>query len=142
MLTLTPDVDFDLDFVNAWIRDGTGSMTNNINKPFCRGVRYALISLQTYTIYTKYLLDRRSTFFQVNHNLLKMGALMYQIHMKLEVVLLFGFGFRLSYLESLLRSILDSYTKLDQSILKERKCFSMARENNRLNCRDNRLFVT
>jgi len=28
MLTLTPDVDFDLDFVNARIRDGTGIEAN------------------------------------------------------------------------------------------------------------------
>jgi len=42
-----------------------------------------------------------------------MGALMYQIHMKLEVVLLSGFGFNLSCLESLLRSVLEAYTKLD-----------------------------
>ena len=42
-----------------------------------------------------------------------MGALMYQIHMKPEVVLLSGFGFRLSCLESLLRSVLEAYTKLD-----------------------------
>jgi len=41
-----------------------GPMTNSINKPFCRGVRYALISLEIYTLYTKYLLDRRSTFFR------------------------------------------------------------------------------
>jgi len=39
---------------------------------------------------------------------LKMGALMYQIHMKLEVVLLSGFGFSLSYLESLSRKILEA----------------------------------
>jgi len=44
-----------------------------------------------------------------------MGALMYQIHMKPEVVLLsgFGFGFSLSCLEYLLRSVLEAYTKLD-----------------------------
>jgi len=29
MLTLTPDVDFDLDFVNARIRDGTINKCNN-----------------------------------------------------------------------------------------------------------------
>ena len=47
--------------------------------------------------------------------MLKMGALMYQIHMKPEAVLLFGFGFgfSLSCLESLLRSVLEVYTKLD-----------------------------
>ena len=67
---------------------------------------------------------------------------MYQIHMKPKVVLLSGFGFRLGCLESLLRSVLDSYTNLDQSVSKETKCFSMQRENNRLNCRDNRLIVT
>jgi len=67
---------------------------------------------------------------------------MFQIHMKPEVVMLSGFGFRLGCLESLLRSVLDSYRKLDQSVLKETKCFFMQRENNRLNCRDNRLFVT
>jgi len=38
---------------------------------------------------------------------------MYQIHMKPEAVLLYGYGFRLSCLESLLRSILEAYTKLD-----------------------------
>ena len=48
---------------------------------------------------------------------------MYQIHMKHEVVLLSGFGFRLSCLESLLKSVLDSFTKVDQSVLKETKCF-------------------
>ena len=74
--------------------------------------------------------------------MLKMGALMYQIHMKPEAVLLSGFGFRLGCLESLLRLVLDSYIKLDQSVLKETKCFSMQRENNRLNCQDNWLFVT
>jgi len=42
-----------------------------------------------------------------------MRALMYQIHMKPEAVLLSGFGFRLSYFESLLRSVLEAYTKLD-----------------------------
>ena len=67
---------------------------------------------------------------------------MYQIHMKPEVLLFSGFEFRLRCLESLLRSVLDSYTKLDQSVLKETKCFSMQRENNQLNCRDNWLFVT
>jgi len=36
--------------------------------------------------------------------MLKTGALMYQFHMKPEVVLLSGFGFRLGCLESLLRS--------------------------------------
>ena len=35
-----------------------------------------------------------------------MRALMYQIHMKPEVVLLSGFGFRLGFLEFLLRSVL------------------------------------
>jgi len=48
---------------------------------------------------------------------------MFQIHMKPEVVLLYGFGFRLGCLESLLRSVFHSYTKLDQSVLKETKCF-------------------
>jgi len=38
--------------------------------------------------------------------MLKMGALMYQIHMKPEVVLLSGFGFRLGCLESVLRSVI------------------------------------
>jgi len=55
-----------------------------------------------------------------------MKALMYQIHMKPETVLLSGFGFRLGCLESLLRSVLNSYTKLDQSVLKETKCFSFS----------------
>ena len=38
---------------------------------------------------------------------------MYQIHMKPEVVLLSGFVFSLSCLESLLRSVLEAYTNLD-----------------------------
>jgi len=42
-----------------------------------------------------------------------MGALMYQIHMKPEAVLLSGFGFKLGCLESLLRAVLEAYTKLD-----------------------------
>ena len=33
MLTLTPGVDFDLDFVNARIRDGTGPKPNKGSKP-------------------------------------------------------------------------------------------------------------
>jgi len=55
--------------------------------------------------------------------LLKMRALMYQIHMKPKAVLLFGFGFRLSYLESLLKSFIDSFTKVDQSVLKQKSVF-------------------
>jgi len=43
--------------------------------------------------------------------------------MKPDVVLLSGFGFKLGCLESLLRSVFDLYTKLDQSVLKETKCF-------------------
>jgi len=38
--------------------------------------------------------------------LLNIGALMFQIDIKPEVVLLFGFGFRLGCLESLLGSVL------------------------------------
>jgi len=47
-----------------------------------------------------------------------MGALMCQIHMKPEAVL------------------------LDQIVLKETKCFSKQRENNHLIHQDNQLFVT
>jgi len=52
-----------------------------------------------------------------------MGALMYQIHMKLEAVLLSGFGFRLGCLESLLRSVLEAYPKLDQNCFKKLSVF-------------------
>ena len=52
---------------------------------------------------------------------------MCQIHMKPEAVLLSGFGFRLGCLKSLLRSVLDSYTKLDQSVLKRNKVFFHAK---------------
>jgi len=47
-----------------------------------------------------------------------MGALMFQIHMMPEAVLLSGFGFRLGCLESLLRLVLEAHTKLDQNCFK------------------------
>ena len=74
--------------------------------------------------------------------LMNMGALMFQIHIKPKVVLLFGFGFRLGCLECLLRSILKPTQSLIKTVLKETKCFSKQRENNRLIHRDNRLLVT
>jgi len=52
-----------------------------------------------------------------------MRALMFQIHMKPEVVLLSGFGFRLGSLESLLRLVLKAYAKLDQSCFKKLSVF-------------------
>jgi len=88
-------------------------------------------SMQDYFISSSFLLVEKE---KTMMTLLKIGVLMYQIHMNPEAALLSGFGFRLGCLESLLRSVLDSYTKLDQSVLKQTKCFSMQRKNNRLNC--------
>ena len=47
-----------------------------------------------------------------------MRALMFQIHMKLEAVLLSGFGFRLGCLESLLRSVFKPMQSLIKTILR------------------------
>jgi len=43
---------------------------------------------------------------------------MCQIHMKPKVVLLFGFGFRLGCLESLLRSVLKAMQSLIKTVLR------------------------
>jgi len=50
--------------------------------------------------------------------MLDFGALMFQIHMKPEAVLLFGFGFRLGYLESLLRSVHKPTQSLIKTVLR------------------------
>jgi len=44
---------------------------------------------------------------------LKMGALMYQIHMKPGTVLLSRFGFKSRVFIIFVRSVLETYTKLD-----------------------------
>ena len=43
---------------------------------------------------------------------------MFQIHMKPEVVLLFGFGFRLDCLESLLKSVFNPAQSLIKTVLR------------------------
>ena len=55
--------------------------------------------------------------------MLSMGALMFQIQVKAWSCAAFLFGFRLGCLESMLRSVLNPCTKLNQSVLKKQSVF-------------------